>query len=40
MLVGTEKRGEEGKTYFAPVDYISNNTPGKTLAANILLIPF
>lgn len=31
---GTESVERRGKTYFAPVDYISNNTPGKTLAAN------
>lgn len=31
---GTESVERRGKTYFAPVDYISSNTPGKTLAAN------
>lgn len=31
---GTESSERKGKTYFAPVDYISSNTPGKTLAAN------
>lgn len=31
---GTESSERKGKTYFAPVDYIPSNTPGKTLAAN------
>ncbi len=31
---GTERSERKGKTYFAPVDYIPSNTPGKTLAAN------
>ena len=31
---GTESSEKKGKTYFAPVDYIPSNTPGKTLAAN------
>ena len=31
---GTESAERKGKTYFAPVDYIPSNTPGKTLAAN------
>lgn len=31
---GTESFERKGKTYFAPVDYIPSNTPGKTLAAN------
>lgn len=31
---GTENVERKGKTYFAPVDYIPNNIPGKTLAAN------
>lgn len=31
---GTESAERKGKTYFAPVDYISSNAPGKTLAAN------
>lgn len=30
----TESSERKGKTYFAPVDYIPSNTPGKTLAAN------
>ena len=30
----TESSEKKGKTYFAPVDYIPSNTPGKTLAAN------
>lgn len=36
---GTESVERRGKTYFAPVDYISNNTPGKHWLP-ILLIPF
>ena len=31
---GTEARQNYGKNFFAPVNYISSNTPGKTLAAN------
>lgn len=31
---GTESSERKGKNYFAPVDYIPSNTPGKTLAAN------
>lgn len=31
---GTDSSERKGKTYFAPVDYIPSNTPGKTLAAN------
>lgn len=31
---GTESAEKRGKTYFAPVDYIPNNIPGKTLVAN------
>lgn len=31
---GTECVQRDGKTYFAPVDYISSHAPGKTLAAN------
>lgn len=31
---GTESSERKGKTYFAPVDYIPSNTPGKTLAAS------
>ena len=31
---GIENVERKGKTYFAPVDYISNNIPGNTLAAN------
>lgn len=31
---GTESSERKGKTYFAPVDFIPSNTPGKTLAAN------
>lgn len=31
---GTESSERKGKAYFAPVDYIPSNTPGKTLAAN------
>ena len=31
---GTESSERKGKTYFAPVDYIPSNTPGKTLTAN------
>ncbi len=31
---GTESVERRGKSYFAPVNYISSNTPGKTLAAN------
>lgn len=31
---GTESSERKGKTYFASVDYIPSNTPGKTLAAN------
>ena len=31
---GKESSERKGKTYFAPVDYIPSNTPGKTLAAN------
>ncbi len=30
---GTESVERKGQLYFAPVDYISSNTPGKTLAA-------
>lgn len=31
---GTENVERKGRTYFAPVTYVSSNTPGKTLAAN------
>ena len=31
---GTEALQDSGKKRFAPVGYISSNTPGKTLAAN------
>lgn len=31
---GTDASQDRGKKRFAPVEYISNNTPGKTLAAN------
>ncbi|WP_455672411.1 BNR-repeat neuraminidase N-terminal domain-containing protein [Phocaeicola sp.] len=31
---GTENVERKGKTYYAPVDYIPNNIPGKTLVAN------
>lgn len=31
---GTDCASRDGKVYFAPVEYISSNTPGKTLAAN------
>lgn len=37
---GTESVERRGKTYFAPVDYISNNTTGKNIGCQYFLFRF